>query len=133
MTNDREEQIRRRASEIWERESHPEGQDQEHWERACEEIESEAHVSGIEAVQRTFLRGSSPDSARDSAAPGRKRKTTPFHSTADGETFTKDKQARNKPAESDASNQPSWLPRHDCHQAAGQHAQRAWRLQGRAL
>ncbi|PBC02781.1 DUF2934 domain-containing protein [Mesorhizobium sp. WSM3860] len=38
---DREERIRRRAHEIWERAGRPEGRQQEHWDQAVQEIESE--------------------------------------------------------------------------------------------
>ncbi|TPI10967.1 DUF2934 domain-containing protein [Mesorhizobium sp. B4-1-3] len=38
---DREERIRQRAHEIWEREGRPEGRQQEHWDQAVQEIESE--------------------------------------------------------------------------------------------
>jgi hypothetical protein len=39
---DREERIRRRAHEIWEREGYPEGRQQEHWHQAVQEVESES-------------------------------------------------------------------------------------------
>jgi hypothetical protein len=39
---DREERIRQRAHEIWEREGRPEGREQEHWDQAVQEIESES-------------------------------------------------------------------------------------------
>ena len=35
---DREERIRQRAHEIWEREGRPEGREQQHWYQALEEI-----------------------------------------------------------------------------------------------
>ena len=35
---DREEQVRQRAHEIWEREGRPEGREQQHWYQALEEI-----------------------------------------------------------------------------------------------
>jgi hypothetical protein len=38
---DREDRIRRRAYEIWEREGRPHGREQEHWDRAVQEIEAE--------------------------------------------------------------------------------------------
>ncbi|TIY01229.1 MAG: DUF2934 domain-containing protein [Mesorhizobium sp.] len=38
---DREERIRRRAHEIWEREGRPEGREREHWDQAVQEIEAE--------------------------------------------------------------------------------------------
>lgn len=41
MQGDREERIRRRAYEIWEREGQPEGRGEAHWAQACAEIDSE--------------------------------------------------------------------------------------------
>jgi len=38
MNANREENIRRRAHQIWEDEGRPEGKDAEHWERAAREI-----------------------------------------------------------------------------------------------
>jgi len=35
---DREERIRQRAHEIWEREGRPEGREEQHWYQACEDI-----------------------------------------------------------------------------------------------
>jgi hypothetical protein len=37
----REDRIKQRAHEIWEREGRPEGRQQEHWDQAVQEIESE--------------------------------------------------------------------------------------------
>ncbi|MCA0030238.1 MULTISPECIES: DUF2934 domain-containing protein [unclassified Mesorhizobium] len=37
----REERIKRRAYEIWEREGRPAGREQEHWDQAVQEIEAE--------------------------------------------------------------------------------------------
>jgi hypothetical protein len=42
MSDDRDQRIRRRAHEIWEREGRPHGKDAEHWERAVREIDGEA-------------------------------------------------------------------------------------------
>ena len=41
MDEERETRIRERAHEIWEREGRPEGAQEEHWRRACEEIDAE--------------------------------------------------------------------------------------------
>lgn len=38
---DREERIRSRAYEIWEREGRPEGRHREHWQQAASEVEAE--------------------------------------------------------------------------------------------
>lgn len=42
MTNEREERIRQRAHDIWEREGRPHGRHDDHWRRAKEEIETES-------------------------------------------------------------------------------------------
>jgi hypothetical protein len=39
--DDRDERIRQRAHEIWEREGRPHGLEQEHWDRATREIDAE--------------------------------------------------------------------------------------------
>lgn len=49
MQGDREERIRRRAHEIWEREGRPEGQHDAHWARACAEIDDEDRAGGTAA------------------------------------------------------------------------------------
>lgn len=41
MQDDREERIRRRAHEIWEREGQPEGKHDEHWAQATAEVAAE--------------------------------------------------------------------------------------------
>jgi hypothetical protein len=41
MADDREERIRKRAHEMWERDGFPEGQDQAHWHDAAREIDAE--------------------------------------------------------------------------------------------
>ena len=41
MDADKEELIRQRAREIWEREGQPEGRATEHWQQATQEIEAE--------------------------------------------------------------------------------------------
>jgi hypothetical protein len=55
MNNNREEQIRERAHQIWEEEGRPQGREQEHWERAAREIE------GREAGSETRAERSGPD------------------------------------------------------------------------
>ncbi|TWA79488.1 DUF2934 family protein [Azospirillum brasilense] len=41
MQGDREDRIRHRAYEIWERDGRPEGRGEQHWAQACAEIEAE--------------------------------------------------------------------------------------------
>ncbi|MBP2291346.1 DUF2934 domain-containing protein [Azospirillum rugosum] len=48
MQGDREERIRRRAYQIWEREGHPEGRGEAHWAQACAEIDAEDKASIVE-------------------------------------------------------------------------------------
>ena len=110
MTTDLDEQIRRRAYEIWETQGRPHGRDEEHWQRAREEIGSEVRVIGTQAAQMASLRGSSSDPTQDNGASGRKHKATPSRSIPDGETSTTTKSSRNKPAETAASGQQSGTP-----------------------
>lgn len=54
VNNDREEQIRARAHQIWEEEGRPEGREQEHWNRAAREMEGyrateEGVFTGVES------------------------------------------------------------------------------------
>ena len=100
MTNDRDEQIRRRAHEIWESEGRPHGRDEEHWQRACEEIEREVGTSDTEAAQMASLRGSSPDPTQPAPASGPKRDRTA--SNAPGA-----KKPSNAPARRAASDKPN--------------------------
>jgi hypothetical protein len=46
----REERIKRRAYEIWERAGRPTGREQEHWDQAVQEIEAEGPEAEREAV-----------------------------------------------------------------------------------
>jgi hypothetical protein len=48
METDREERIRTRAHQIWEREGRPHGRDAEHWQQAASEIDAEAAASSLE-------------------------------------------------------------------------------------
>lgn len=69
MTNEREEQIRKRAQEIWESEGRPEGRDEKHWRRAEEELDNRTSGAGTtegaaEAAQPGSPDGSSAESMR---------------------------------------------------------------------
>ena len=89
MTTDHDEQIRRRAHELWKSEGQPHGRDAEHWQRARAEIESEAGASATGPAQTASLQGSTSEPSQDSAAPGRKRKAAAARSGAPGDTSTK--------------------------------------------
>lgn len=110
MTNNQDEQIRLRAHEIWESEGQPHGRDEEHWQRARAEIESEVGASGTGAFQAASRRGSSSDPAQDSAAPGRTRKAAAANSGAQGERPAKTKKARSTTAGTAVSVQRSGSP-----------------------
>jgi len=50
MTNNRDDEIRRRAHQIWEDEGRPDGKESEHWERAAREAGgggSASHARGL--------------------------------------------------------------------------------------
>ena len=73
MTPDRDERIRQRAHELWEREGRPHGRHDDHWQQAREEIDAEA-------LQMDSMKGVSADPAQDSRAP--KRRGRPAKSDA---------------------------------------------------
>lgn len=62
MQGDREDRIRHRAYEIWEREGRPEGRGQDHWAQACAEIEAEDRTSATADPAATVA------AAKDAAA-----------------------------------------------------------------
>lgn len=87
MTDERQERVRQRAHEIWEREGRPHGKHDEHWRLAREEIEREGGeaTEGGAAKARTPRRASAKAAApgEAAAAPGRKR-TSPREVTSEG-------------------------------------------------
>lgn len=46
MNTNRNEDVRRRAHQIWEEEGRPEGKDAEHWERALREVGAKGDPTG---------------------------------------------------------------------------------------
>ncbi len=73
MGHGRDEDIRRRAHELWEQEGRPHGKDSEHWERARREIEDGA-AAPVPAKRRApaktagAAKASGTGSAKTSAA-----------------------------------------------------------------
>ncbi|MDX8515378.1 DUF2934 domain-containing protein [Mesorhizobium captivum] len=65
---DREERIKRRAYEIWEREGRPKGREQEHWDQAVQEIEAEGSESERGPVAPGPTAGTAPEP--DTNKPG---------------------------------------------------------------
>jgi hypothetical protein len=60
--NDREEKIRQRAYEIWQREGCPEGRAEEHWQMARTEIAmAEDQATATRPVPRTRRRSTRPE------------------------------------------------------------------------
>jgi len=71
MDENRDERIRRRAHEIWEREGRPEGRHDEHWSQAAAEIDSEGRA-GTKRRTRAAASRDVPAQMRESLpeAPG---------------------------------------------------------------
>jgi len=95
MTKEREDQIRRRAHEIWEREGRQHGQHDQHWEQARAELEREAEGDPAEAAQMASMIGASADPAEVGVRGGRARKPR-AESAADGGA-TKTRKPRRAP------------------------------------
>jgi hypothetical protein len=70
MSNDREHRIRERAHQIWEREGRPDGQEQNHWERASREIDDE------ERTQTGNVQSETPSRERSFESSGNDRATS---------------------------------------------------------
>lgn len=76
MESSREERIRQRAYEIWERDGRPHGRDAEHWQQAAAEIDAETAPAGAEAASEQQARPSpnppeAPAPRRSRAVPRR--------------------------------------------------------------
>ncbi|GLS32500.1 Protein of unknown function [Mesorhizobium albiziae] len=67
MSEDREERVRQRAHEIWEREGRPHGHEKKHWEQASTEVDAEQDSKSADAAPAT---GTSPPVEK----PGSKRR-----------------------------------------------------------
>jgi hypothetical protein len=73
MDANKEELIRRRAREIWEREGQPEGRATEHWEQAAREIDAEVAFARPAAEASGIKRKSAK--ARSAGTTARPRKS----------------------------------------------------------
>lgn len=72
MAGDREERVRRRAYEIWEKEGGPSGREREHWEQA------ERELGAGEKPARPRARAAKPAAEKEKSAkpkPSRTRKS----------------------------------------------------------
>ena len=69
MDRDREERIRERAYQIWEREGRQEGSHDAHWQRAERELDEEEQEGGTETSQNEPRQ-----MAGDASAPGTARR-----------------------------------------------------------
>ena len=74
METDREEMIRRRAREIWEKEGQPEGRATEHWETATREVDAE--MAFAPAAPEPKRKAGRPASSGKAKAAARPRKTS---------------------------------------------------------
>lgn len=61
----REQRIKRRAYEIWEREGRPVGREQEHWDQVVQEIEAEGSETERGAVVPDPTVGAGSKSSKD--------------------------------------------------------------------
>ncbi len=90
MTDDQEQRIRLRAYALWEREGRPQGRDQEHWEQARREIETEDRAGSAPAQEElladvTLLKrdqGDGREPGNDGAATQPKKRGKPRKGTA---------------------------------------------------
>lgn len=71
MTENRNDEIRRRAHQIWEDEGRPEGKDGEHWERASREVGGAARDKSQERVLGGAAEGSKTERIADDLQSGK--------------------------------------------------------------
>lgn len=90
----RDDQIRQRAHEIWEREGRPEGRQEEHWQRAVEEIERELGTDGAQPAPKASRSRSYVRSGQTSPGSSRTPKTNPTEASAENETPRKTRKPR---------------------------------------
>ena len=78
MTDDRQDRIRQRAHEIWEKAGRPEGAHQEHWEQATAEVDGAA-AKPKKATKKTAAKpakaAAKPKAAKPAAAKSGKAKS----------------------------------------------------------
>lgn len=81
MEQDREEQIRKRAYEIWQQEGCPEGRDVDIWQRAERQVEEASAAATVRQPDAEApapkRRGRRPSAAKSPTKPGRGRQTGP--------------------------------------------------------
>lgn len=80
MESNREQRIRQRAYEIWEREGRPHGRDAEHWQQAAAEIDAETVPAGAEAPSR---QQTGPSPAPPEASQPRRSRAVPRRGDTD--------------------------------------------------
>ncbi len=117
MNSDIEEKVRARAHQIWEQEGRHEGQAEEHWRRAVEELEAAGQIGHKDAVEAAEAgpeqkpkRGRKAAAPSAESAPAEQPKRTRSKATAakdEGEKKPAAKRAASKPAQDDAGGTPS--------------------------
>jgi hypothetical protein len=81
MPSEREERIRQRAYEIWEREGKPDGREAEHWDKAAAEIDAEREsTEAMTSAADTTEAGAPP--APPETPPARRSRSTPKRAPA---------------------------------------------------
>lgn len=87
MAAGREEEIKARAYDIWEREGRPAGREREHWDQARREIEAEQAAAAVpaEPKRRKAAQASTPTEGGSSTSTARKTAKKPAGSGKNGE------------------------------------------------
>jgi hypothetical protein len=78
VTDDRQDRIRQRAHEIWEKAGRPEGAHQEHWEQATAEVEgavAKPKKAAKKADAKPAKAAAKPKAAKPAAAKSGKAKS----------------------------------------------------------
>ncbi|HYE52103.1 MAG TPA: DUF2934 domain-containing protein [Azospirillaceae bacterium] len=106
--DDRDEKIRQRAYEIWQREGCPEGRQEEHWQEACREIEAEGAGNGPAMDEASG--GVEPGEAGTGAAAAGGRRGRSGGAAASGTSAAGGRQGSSRTAPSRAPKDTAAMP-----------------------
>jgi len=71
MDRNREDEIRRRAQQIWENEGKPDGKDAQHWAQAEQELEAAGRNGGASVNATGFAEGSATERTAEDLKSGK--------------------------------------------------------------
>ena len=74
MDRERDEEIRKRAHQLWENDGRPEGRESEHWQRAAQELDGSERASGTGSQREPLSEASRSSKAAEDLKSGGDKK-----------------------------------------------------------